>query len=180
MQIGFCRCYLQGPDNGAYYHPLFLRGKQSLATNIVRIKIKGCGHKTMKLFDSEPDFYSMPALGDGNQESDKFSYKCRSTQTIESPTVVTVDSMAGFPPHYPSHLSPPHPSVVSLTTKNEPPRLVSLKEQLCRQRSTLSEDDNSSNAISSDFVTRLNQSILVHELAMVCATLCKLRKDKSL
>ena len=146
-----------------------------MVTDIVRIKVKGCGHKTMKLFDSEPDFYSMPALGDGNKESDSSSCSSRSIQSVEPPTVVTVDSTVRGGPLY-----PPHPSAVSLTAKNELPRLVSLNEQLCRQRSFLSEGEILRNASSGDFVTRLNQAIFVHELAMVCATLCKLRKDTSL
>jgi hypothetical protein len=143
-------------------------------TNIVRIKVKGCGHKTMKLFDSEPDFYSMPALCDGNKESDSSSYSSRSIQSVEPPTVVTVDSTVRGGTRY-----PPRPSAVSLTPKNELPRLVSLNEHICRQRSFLSEGENLRNASSGDFVTRLNQAIFVHELAMVCATLCKLRKDTS-
>ena len=64
-------------------------------------------------------------------------------------------------------------------TKNVFLRLISLNKQLCHQPSSLSEG-NSSNASSSDFVTRLNQSIFVHELATVCTTLCNLRKDTSL
>ena len=178
IRIGFCRCY-QGPDNGAYYHPLFLRGKQSLVTNIVRIKIKGCGHKTMKLYDSEPDFYAMPSLDNGNQDNDCSSFGSKSTQTIGQPTVC--DSTEGFASNYPRPLSLPHAlDGCSLMNKNGFPRLISLNEQQCHQPTPLSEGGNSSNPTSIDFVTRLNQSNFVQELAMVCTTLCNLRKDTSL
>jgi hypothetical protein len=146
--------------------------------NIVRIKIKGCGHKTMKLYDSEPDFYAMPPLGDCTEESDGSSFSSKSSQTIEQPKIC--DSSAGSASHYPSHLSAPHPSEVSTITKNGFPRLISMDDQLCRRPSSVSEGGNSINSSSSDFVTRLNQSIFVHELAMVCTALCSLRKDKSL
>lgn len=149
-----------------------------MVANIVRIKIKGCGHKTMKLYDSEPDFYAMPPLGDGNKDKDGSSLSSKSAQTIEQRTVC--DSMAGFASHHPSLLSPPHPLDGPLMTRNVFPRSISLDGQLCHQPSSSSEGGNSSIASSSDFVTRLNQSIFVHELAMVCTTLCNLRKDRSL
>ncbi|KAL3766616.1 hypothetical protein ACHAWO_013963 [Cyclotella atomus] len=52
----------RGSDAGSYYHNLFLRGKPSLATQLLRQKVKGSGHKTMKLLDEEPDFYAMPPI----------------------------------------------------------------------------------------------------------------------
>ena len=35
----------QGPDSGAYYHELFLRGRPQLCMRMVRQKVKGTGHK---------------------------------------------------------------------------------------------------------------------------------------
>lgn len=35
---------------------------QSLSANIVRVKIKGRGHKALKAYDSEPNFYDLPPL----------------------------------------------------------------------------------------------------------------------
>eukprot|EP01083_Nonionella_stella_P001224 3581_1 len=35
----------QGPDAGAYYHELFLRGRPQLCVRMVRQKVKGTGHK---------------------------------------------------------------------------------------------------------------------------------------
>ncbi len=148
-----------------------------MVTNIVRIKIKGCGHKTMKLFDSEPDFYSMPALDDANKESDSSSCSSRSIRTVQPPTAVTVDSTVGHALQKRVPLYPPRPSGVSLTAMCDLPRLLSSNEQLCHHRFFPNEGETTRNASSCDFVARLNQAIIVQELAMVCATLCKLRKD---
>ena len=52
----------QGPDSGAYYHELFLRGKPHLCMRMVRQKVKGTGHKQPTDVESEPNFYSMPPV----------------------------------------------------------------------------------------------------------------------
>mmetsp|Transcript_14664 Transcript_14664/g.19140 ORF Transcript_14664/g.19140 Transcript_14664/m.19140 type:complete len:487 (-) Transcript_14664:371-1831(-) len=51
----------QGPDSGAYYHELFLRGRPNLCARMVRTKVKGTGHKQASDATSEPNFYAMPA-----------------------------------------------------------------------------------------------------------------------
>lgn len=48
----------QGPDAGAYYHEMFLRGRPNLCTRMVRTKVKGTGHKQPSDARSEPNFYS--------------------------------------------------------------------------------------------------------------------------
>jgi hypothetical protein len=50
----------QGPDSGAYYHELFLRGRPQLCMRMVRQKVKGTGHKQPADAQSEPNFYAMP------------------------------------------------------------------------------------------------------------------------
>lgn len=52
-----------GPDNGAYYHQLFLRGRPKLCQGMVRVKIKGTGTKAANNPEHEPNFYEMPPVG---------------------------------------------------------------------------------------------------------------------
>eukprot|EP00979_Chaetoceros_neogracilis_P010357 scaffold2455_cov212-Chaetoceros_neogracile.AAC.11 len=62
---GFCR-FLNGPDNGAYYHELFLREHFFLCKAIFRTKVKGKKsnkrRKAADLLGSEPNFYEMEKL----------------------------------------------------------------------------------------------------------------------
>jgi hypothetical protein len=51
-----------GIDKGGYYHELFLRGKQFLAQNIYRIKIKGMGPRRPNPTANLPNLYSLPFL----------------------------------------------------------------------------------------------------------------------
>jgi len=48
-----------GPDSGAYYHELFLRGRPRLCAWMKRQKNKGLGHKPLPDPENEPDFYAM-------------------------------------------------------------------------------------------------------------------------
>mmetsp|Transcript_7895 Transcript_7895/g.15798 ORF Transcript_7895/g.15798 Transcript_7895/m.15798 type:complete len:291 (-) Transcript_7895:198-1070(-) len=52
----------QGPDKGAHYHELFLRGKRFLAHRIPRMKIKGGGPRKCAKPAEEPNFYKLPFL----------------------------------------------------------------------------------------------------------------------
>ena len=58
----------QGPDAGAYYHEMFLRGRGGLCQRMVRQKVKGTGHKQPADASSEPNFYEMPALEQQQQQ----------------------------------------------------------------------------------------------------------------
>jgi hypothetical protein len=51
----------QGPDTGGYFHQAFLRGRPGLCINMKRTKVKGMT-KGRSEPDSEPNFYSMPAI----------------------------------------------------------------------------------------------------------------------
>ena len=51
-----------GPDKGAHYHELFLRGKRHLAHRIPRIKIKGKGARKPANPEQEPNFYEKTFL----------------------------------------------------------------------------------------------------------------------
>lgn len=52
----------QGPDAGAYYHEMFLQGRPALCYRMKRQKVKGTGHKQPADVNTEPNFYSMPAI----------------------------------------------------------------------------------------------------------------------
>lgn len=52
----------KGPDRGAYYHELFLRGKKFLCRGIHRMKVKGTGARMASNPAQEPNFYAMPTL----------------------------------------------------------------------------------------------------------------------
>lgn len=52
----------QGPDAGAYYHEMFLRGRMQLAARMTRQKVKGIGHKQPSHRESEPNLYALPHL----------------------------------------------------------------------------------------------------------------------
>ncbi|KAL7539123.1 hypothetical protein ACHAWF_006309 [Thalassiosira exigua] len=164
---GFSRC-CRGRDSGAYHHPFFLRNKLSLAKNIVRTKIKGNGHKTMRLdHEVDPDFYAMPSLDEEASSIDvHLISSTRSPTPVQtqvqptvmaapkspSPTVVSVDSSASLSRESPV---PAHPATSFMAA--------------------LSQGGTS----TSDFVDDLNQSIFIHELAMGCTILCQLRRDTS-
>ncbi|KAL7542825.1 hypothetical protein ACHAXR_012177 [Thalassiosira sp. AJA248-18] len=176
---GFSRC-CRGRDAGAYHHPFFLRGKQTLSKNIVRTKIKGNGHKTMRLHDAEPDFHAMaPLLDDAQEESLSDGSSIGSASSLEQPTmaapVLGLSNTASPPPS-----SSPEGFVI---TNSEPPSPI-LVDELSRRSSLNSSivDELSlrSSLNSSDFLNDLNQSIFIHELAVGCTILCKLRKDTNL
>ena len=59
----------QGPDAGAYYHELFLKGRPQLCMRMQRQKVKGTGHKLPADAESEPNFYSMPSSTHDVEES---------------------------------------------------------------------------------------------------------------
>jgi hypothetical protein len=56
----------QGHDKGAYYHELFLHGKQFLTSRILRLKVKGTKVKGLPNPETEPNFYSMPYVTDAS------------------------------------------------------------------------------------------------------------------
>ncbi|CAB9514980.1 stress transcription factor A [Seminavis robusta] len=62
---GFKKIYGQGPDKGAYYHELFLRGKSEVAGSIQRVKpAKGSDRTKGKSEEPEINFYALPPLDD--------------------------------------------------------------------------------------------------------------------
>jgi hypothetical protein len=62
---GFSRI-TTGKDKGAYYHELFLRGHPVLCRKMMRTRIKGTGVRTASSPDTEPNFYLMPPVVQGD------------------------------------------------------------------------------------------------------------------
>jgi hypothetical protein len=58
----------RGPDRGGYYHELFLRNKEWLATQIHRQRIKGTSTRGRSNPEGEPDFWSMTWVPRGDQD----------------------------------------------------------------------------------------------------------------
>mmetsp|Transcript_15413 Transcript_15413/g.23042 ORF Transcript_15413/g.23042 Transcript_15413/m.23042 type:complete len:501 (-) Transcript_15413:1764-3266(-) len=109
---GFKR-FLNGPDNGAYYHELFLRDKTFLCKAIFRTKVKGKTNKRRKaaeLLGSEPDFYQMKTLPTLNPEDRKLRLQ----------SFFDTEEDLG---HFTTFLS----STVVVQNKNEPKKKRSIK-----------------------------------------------------
>lgn len=86
----------KGPDAGAYYHQLFLRGKPELLRGMKYQKIKGTGNSAAPNPEGEPDFYEMSRI------SPLPDIACAAT----TPVSVSV------PDHSSTSTSPAHPNVV--------------------------------------------------------------------
>lgn len=68
---GFERLTRDGPDQRAYYHEAFLRGRPLLSSRkMVRRRVKGTGHKPCSNPDAEPDFSTMPFVTGRGSASD--------------------------------------------------------------------------------------------------------------
>jgi len=95
---GFKCLSKDGPDKGAHYHELFLRGNVDLSRAMGRVKVKGTRHKGANNPDDEPDFPSYPAL-DEEAKKAKFSPQEEATPVAKAtmasdpiPVVVSLDS----------------------------------------------------------------------------------------
>ena len=60
---GFLRLTKKGTDHGAYYHELFLRGMPHLCRRMQRTRVKGYWVRQSSSPETEPDFSSMPEVG---------------------------------------------------------------------------------------------------------------------
>ena len=87
-----------GNDQGCYYHPLFLRGREFLCKSMVRTRVKGKGRKPLPSPETEPDFYSMtycPSVGLGESEATA-SVPCSSYVAPVSPEHQVDDAPDGY------------------------------------------------------------------------------------
>jgi hypothetical protein len=59
---GFLRLTRRGPDHGAYYHELFIRGRPDMCHLMQRTRVKGSGVRQSSSPETEPNFALMPPL----------------------------------------------------------------------------------------------------------------------
>lgn len=128
--------------------------------SIIRTKIKGNGHKTTKALEEQPDFYKMVPLKNG--------VKNVVTQAISRSPIPTVLRVAPAP----APVSPTASVVRSSSTGS------------WSRSGSISSNDSSTQYETAQpkdtaHLDEINQSIFIHELAMGCTILCKLRKDDS-
>ena len=84
---GFEKLTRDGPDQGAYYHEAFLRGRPELTSRrMVRKRVKGTGHKACSNPDVEPDFYSSMPFVTVEGSSSKSANETHS-QAFTAPTL---------------------------------------------------------------------------------------------
>jgi len=91
----------QGPDAGAYYHQLFLRGRPQLCMRMVRQKVKGTGYKQPTDVASEPNFYKIPPIkfvssNDHVSVQQNISDKTKPSQTQEFLTNTNITMSPGY------------------------------------------------------------------------------------
>jgi len=68
---GFKRLTHSGPDQGSYYHQMFLRTKPMLCHNISRTAVLGVGQgRLVPNPSAEPNFYSMDALPESSEATE--------------------------------------------------------------------------------------------------------------
>jgi len=85
----------QGPDNGGYYHELFLRGRPGLCVNMKRTKVKGTT-KTKRDPDTEPNFYAMPMPVSAGMLPFPPNYQATSAPVVPTPSAT--QPVPGAPP----------------------------------------------------------------------------------
>lgn len=147
---------------------------------IVRTKIKGCGHKTMKFNETEPDFYSMPRLQEQEQEQvstatssssiGAHTVDTQSTATSSTTEIVTLDHQSSSSPSLSS-------GKCNVSLPNTMPPTTSIMMANHSRHSSLGSTETTS---STNFINDLNRSIQLNELAIVCSALCNLRKGTML
>jgi HSF-type DNA-binding len=83
----------QGPDAGAYYHEMFLKGRPGLCQQMSRQKVKGTGHKQPADVKTEPNFYAMSPVAVSQQ---KYGYFI--DPASQNPTPLSERSKPVVPP----------------------------------------------------------------------------------
>lgn len=93
---GFVRLTQDGPDKGAYYHELFLRGKAFLCKRISRTRVKGTWVRTSSSPESEPKFLEMDPIDEyGRVPRQQASPLATTTVDCRNGTVASIVSDEG-------------------------------------------------------------------------------------
>jgi HSF-type DNA-binding len=130
---GFTRL-TRGNDKGGYYQELFLRGKAFLLRRIQRVKVKGTGVRARSNPEQEPDFWTMPWVGQEQEHSASLSAhhitSLVSASNITSTSsdnysVVSHDDMdASSTSAFSRPVSPPLEQVTSCSARHQCPSLI--------------------------------------------------------
>lgn len=89
---GFEKLTRDGPDQRAYYHEAFLRGRPELTSRrMVRRRVKGTGHKPCSNPHAEPDFTTMPFVSERGSASDVTNDRLNSLVPV-APTLDGIQS----------------------------------------------------------------------------------------
>lgn len=82
-----------GPDKGSYYHELFLRGKDTLCSLMIRMRVKGTKIKSSSCPENEPNFYRMAPMGKSSSSCDNHSISDEGTVASQTlpPLMSSID-----------------------------------------------------------------------------------------
>jgi hypothetical protein len=135
---GFSRL-TRGRDKGGYYHELFLRGRQSLANKILRIKVKGTGVRARSNPNAEPDLWQMTWVGSSVQSSTVSKSSCSSNSADSVSSSESDNSIVANETLSQSFLNATAPFAPSETFKALPPPPLTLMQPSAQ---TLKEEED--------------------------------------
>ena len=153
-----------------------------MATRLLRQKVKGSGHKTMRLLDDEPDFYSMPPLM-ADPKDDTIIPNVFAPGSLQYLPLTAVAPFIDPAPETSarSDLTSPSSFCTSSSSSGNPVTTSKHPERLLNETghhvTSASSTQGPSPYRNTTFIDQINQSIFIHELAMGCSILCQLRRD---
>ena len=137
---GFLRLSRKGPDHGAYYHELFLRGLPHLCRRMQRTRVKGYWVRQSSSPDTEPDFASMAVVGaPAKFDPSNLAMTGMPPQPRSAPTMPTVPPAASSA----TSATVPSASATSATAPSSVPNLNSSFSWLVGQSGNNNPNNNS-------------------------------------
>lgn len=88
---GFLRLTRKGPDHGAYYHELFVRGRSDLCQLMQRTRVKGSWVRQSSSPDTEPNFSTLPVVPKSTGKPLPELPPLRNTSSAKHTTINTVN-----------------------------------------------------------------------------------------